>query len=212
MTTNWWPGLIALGVGALLSAVALLVLGRKGERSKDNAWKPLDAKARGLVEQLKELEADKHHYDAETLAREKMRLEQEAAAAMRARDAVKAGGPVPSPAREPHASVGFFKKRPMLTGALWGSGFTAFIAAAIFMVALSPETGAKRDPGSVSSTNDPRYEAVLVLSAISISFGDSEQLLQAWDIYMRQQPPRRRPPQLQRAFEWLEKVTNEKGE
>ncbi len=209
--TQWWPGLIALALGLIGGCAALFFVGRRGvaERSAgSDARDQLEAKAKALVEQLKELETDKHQYDPAHFAAEKRALEQQAVAAMRDRDAAakRALLPVESRAR-PTPTATFGARYPRLIGALWGSGVTAFIALAYVMVSGAGEPPRRVMP--VADQNDPRYEAMLVLSAISLSFGDHEQLLQAWEIYMRQPVPRRRPPQLQRAIDWLEKVGND---
>lgn len=206
--TNWTPGIVALVVGVVVAAVLVFLRRRDPAAAQvDDELVRLDRTVDALVEQLRELNADRHLYDAEKLQSEVARLEREAADAMRARDAHKreASAAPKQNAKKPAPAngEGFAAKHPQLLGALYGGGTVLFFAVTFFF--LTSEQKAAPN----AATGDARYEAVLVLSAIAISFGDSEQLLQAWELYMRQNVPRRRPPQLQRAIEWLEKTTAE---
>ncbi|MCC6812340.1 MAG: hypothetical protein IT381_33275 [Deltaproteobacteria bacterium] len=201
--TNWWPGLIALAAGLVIGAV-LIFRGRPQiakATGEDGEQQKLNARVDAIVEQLREMNVDRHLYDDATFATEVARLEREAAEAMRARDT---HVPVKKTAPRPRVNdTGFAARHPQLIGALYGGGTVLFFAIAFFFVT------SEQKPVANAATGDARYEAVLMLSAIAISFGDSEQLLQAWELYMRQPVPRRRPPQLQRAIEWLEKTINE---
>lgn len=201
--TNWWPPVIALAVGAVIAIVMML---RRGGTPvvPDEELARLDRTVDALVEQIRELNAERHLYDAAKFTAEVQRLEREAADAMRAKEAHKAAPR--KKAERPVAAKkndGFAARHPQIVGALWGGGTVAFLSLAFFFATAE----SKPTPGA--ATGDPKYEAVLMLSAIAISFQDSEQLLQAWELYMRQPVPRRRPPQLGRAIEWLEKTISE---
>ncbi len=205
--TNWWPGLIALGLGMAIAFIAVL-LGKKHKApvQADEDLIRLTTQIDKTIEQLRELAADKHLYSVEKYESEVLRLEKEAAELMRVRDGQakgtkKVAAPASAPVSRPKSGIS--SRHPQLVGALYGGGTVLFFSVAFFLL------NAEQKPAPGGATGDPKYEAMLMLSAIAISFGDSDQLLQAWDLYMRQPIPRRRPPQLQRAVEWLEKSTAE---
>jgi hypothetical protein len=181
-----------------------VLLGKKQKAPlpRDEEQLRLAAQIDKTIEQLRELAAEKHLYSVEKYDSEVQRLEKEAASLMRARD-VQAKAPKKAAAPAPASKGGFASRHPQLVGALYGGGTVLFFSVAFFLL------NAEQKPAPGAATGDAKYEAMLMLSAISISFGDSEQLLQAWELYMRQPIPRRRPPQLQRAIEWLEKSTSE---
>lgn len=200
MSTNWWPPIIALVVGSVIAVLMLFQRRGATAAAADEELVRLDRVVDGIVEQLRELNAERHLYDAEKFTAEVQRLEREAAAAMRARDAHKsAPKKKPEPKRAAQAT-GFAAKHPQLVGAIWGGSIVAFFAVSFFFLTNEQKPAAQ---------GDPKYEAVLMLSAIAISFGNSEELLQAWELYMRQPIPRKRPPQLNRAVQWLEKTISE---
>ncbi|MDY7230738.1 tetratricopeptide repeat protein [Hyalangium rubrum] len=141
--TNWWPGLIALAI-SLLCGVAYLLLQRGKNRAapapeaqRDGVLDDLDRRAQSLIEQLKELVADKHNLSPEQFAAEKSRLELEAAAALRARDEYvkQRKSPAPgtsgstAPAPTAPAPTGFAATHPQLMGALWGAAIVTFFGA-----------------------------------------------------------------------------------
>jgi tetratricopeptide (TPR) repeat protein len=127
--TNWLPGLIVLAVGFIAAALFLLTQRRKGgptpEPARDGALEDLERRYQSLIEQLKELAADKHTLAPEHYEAERTRLEQEAVAALRARDEhqKKQGARAPEPRTAP-VSTGFLS--PQLKGALWGGGIVLF--------------------------------------------------------------------------------------
>jgi tetratricopeptide (TPR) repeat protein len=133
--TNWWPGIIALGI-SLLCGLAYLLLqrGKGGAAStpapqRDGVLDDLDRRAQSLIEQLKELVADKHNLAPEQFEAEKSRLEREAAGALRARDEYLQKRKSPAPgASDPTApaATGFAARNPQLVGALWGAGVVIF--------------------------------------------------------------------------------------
>ncbi|WP_257447680.1 tetratricopeptide repeat protein [Archangium lipolyticum] len=127
--TNWLPGLIVLAVGFVAAALFLLTQRRKGgtaqEPARDGALEDLDRRYQSLIEQLKELAADKHTLAPERYEAERTRLEQEAVAALRARDEhQKKQGAKTSEPRTAPVSTGFLS--PQLKGALWGGGIVLF--------------------------------------------------------------------------------------
>ena len=129
-STNWLPGLVVLAVGFVAAALFLLTQRRKGvagQEPRDGVHEDLERRYQSLIEQLKELAADKHTLAPERYAEERTRLELEAAAALRARDEhLKKRGqdrqaPEPRPAP---VSTGLLS--PQLKGALWGGGIVLF--------------------------------------------------------------------------------------
>jgi len=136
--TNWIPGLVVLALGIVTAAIFLLTSrGSKAAKASGKGAKAeeLDARARQLIEALKELEQNKHQLSAEQLAKERSKLEKEAAAALRARDehlGRKAGEPIAAPGSasapspSPAAQGGFFAKHPELKGAIWGAAVVLF--------------------------------------------------------------------------------------
>ncbi|XXF80873.1 tetratricopeptide repeat protein [Myxococcaceae bacterium GXIMD 01537] len=129
--TNWLPGLIVLAVTCLAAAAFLFINRFKvtaSPEARDGALDDLERRAQLLIEQLRELEAEKHHLEPARYAAEKSRLELEAAAALRAKDeyrqrksTTKAG-----PRGDAPAPTGFSAKHPQLAGALWGAGIVLF--------------------------------------------------------------------------------------
>jgi tetratricopeptide (TPR) repeat protein len=140
--TNWLPGIIVLAAAFLFSAVWLLVQRRKGATSDaavraDGTAEDLAQRAQSLIEQLRTLEAEKHHFTAEHYTAERARLEKEAAAALRAKDEhqkrVAAGGPS-APARPVPAPTGWAARNPQMVGARWGAGVVVFFGGLGFLL------------------------------------------------------------------------------
>jgi Flp pilus assembly protein TadD len=146
--TNWIPGLIALAISLICGVAYLLIQRSKGgapaspEPQRDGVRDDLERRAQSLIEQLKELVADKHNLAPEQFEAEKSRLEREAAAALRARDeyiqqrkvpasGAAAGAPVHVQAPVP---TGFGAKNPQLVGALWGAGIVTFFGVLGYLV------------------------------------------------------------------------------
>ncbi len=135
--TDWLPGIVVLVLGLAAAAAALLLGRRRAPASAKDARRANatqdfeDAELRGarLLEQLRELEADKHQLSKEAYQVESARLQQQAADALRARDEArllpaKDNAPSPTP-----AAVGFAGRHPQLTGAFWGAGVVVFFGA-----------------------------------------------------------------------------------
>jgi tetratricopeptide (TPR) repeat protein len=126
--TNWIPGLAVLAVGFVAAALFLLSQRRKGAGAaspRAGELEDLERRYQSRIEQLKELAADKHSLAPERYEAERSRLEQEAVAALRARDEhLKARDEAPAPARPAPAPTGFLS--PQFKGALWGGGIVLF--------------------------------------------------------------------------------------
>lgn len=128
-STHWLPGIVVLAVGLIAAALFLLAHRRQGTSARpprDGALEDWERRYQSLIEQLKELVAEKHALAPERYQEERKRLELEAAAALRARDEhleKRDGGEVTAPAPAP-VSTGFLS--PRLQGALWGGGIVLF--------------------------------------------------------------------------------------
>src|SRR5262249_59385693 len=132
--TQWLPGVIALAVG-LACGLAFLFFRKGSTRTAaavDDRIADLERRAQLILDQLKELSADRHHLDAAQFEAEKARLEQEAAAALRARDEYgrsAAGRQIPAQPVVPEAAPapqGWLARHPQLKGAFWGGGAVLF--------------------------------------------------------------------------------------
>lgn len=166
--TNWWPGIIVLAIGLLLGGGYLLFLRPRTARprdERDDRRADLERRAQLLLDQLKELHADRHHLDPQQFAAEKDRLEHEAAAALRARDqhqrGPKAGAGAQAGARSAGATAaassgGFWIKHPQLKGAAWGGGVVLFFV--VLGLVLSQEQK-PRDEGGQSTGRAPPMQA-----------------------------------------------------
>jgi len=145
--TQWLPGILVLGGGLLFALLYLLTTrqkrseaaprpkgrepGNEGVVSSEGVLDDLTRRYQGLIEQLRELNADKHHLTPEQFQTEKARLEREAADALRAREehargAVSHASTVPPTGKPQGAPSGFFGRHPQLAGALWGAGVALF--------------------------------------------------------------------------------------
>jgi len=128
--TDWLPGIVVLLVG--LGAALLLVLLRRRSAASPppDATEEAGLRAGRLIEQLRELEVDRHQLSPEAYQREHARLERLAADALRQRDEARTAAPA-KVAKAPPAPVpsGFFGRHPQLQGALWGAGAVVFFGA-----------------------------------------------------------------------------------
>ena len=145
--TNWLPGIIALVISVICGAAYLMLQRSKGgapsspEPQRDGVRDDLERRAQSLIEQLKELVADKHNLTPEQFEAEKSRLEREAAAALRARDEYiqQRKSPAPGTAGAPAATqapapTGFAARNPQLVGALWGAGIVLFFGVLGYLI------------------------------------------------------------------------------
>jgi len=145
--THWLPGIIVLAGGLLFAVLYLLTTRQKRPKNAapaqasttDGTLDDLTRRYQGLIEQLRELNADKHHLSPEQFQAEKTRLELEAASALRARDEhqrglTKQAEKAPSSGKSSgkdsgkaaEAPRGFFDRHPQLIGAFWGAGVVVF--------------------------------------------------------------------------------------
>ncbi len=139
--THWLPGIVVLAIGLAIGVAFLFRLRRQSVRpgrDADGRLADLDRAAQLILDQLKELVADRHHLEAAQFDAEKNRLEQEAASALRARDEYARGRAVPEPVnpKAPAAPTvaapapqGWLARNPQLKGALWGAGVVLFFVA-----------------------------------------------------------------------------------
>jgi hypothetical protein len=195
--SEWVPGIVATVLGAL--AAISFARTQHADATDDEALTGAERDLQLRLEQLRELMLEEHLFDEATFAEEKSRLEHAAGAALALRDSERqraSKDKTPPPTTAPKRSS-FSKRHPSLVGAIWGAASVAFIWA-LFAQVTSVEKHAGR---SISPAN---YQALLVLSAIALETGDSDQLLQAWSMYYQQPEPRRVPPRLQHATDWLE--------
>ena len=196
MPAMWWPGLFALATGVAFALAVLRATPRDTEDTDDEVLARHEHDLQLSLDQLRELSVEEHLFDPATYASEKARIEQTATAAMKARDTHRVQ-PAASRTSQP-ARAGFARQHPRLAGALFGAGVVGFAWL------LSWQITSVTQPSQSAMATPSRYEALLVLSAIALEQGDAEQFLKSWVLYMRQPEPRRRPPQLQRATDWLE--------
>jgi tetratricopeptide (TPR) repeat protein len=121
----------------------------------------LERGAQLILDQLKELVADQHHLEAAQFDAEKNRLEQEAAAALRARDeyARGRGRPVSEKVNEKAAAVastappGWLARHPQFKGALWGAGVVLFFV--VLGLFLGQEQKPRQDEAGATGKTPP---------------------------------------------------------
>jgi tetratricopeptide (TPR) repeat protein len=159
-TTNWVPGLLVLAVGFITAALYLLMSRRKGAPTdaRDGVREDLERRYQGLIEQLKELKADQHNVSPEHYEAERTRLEQEAVAALRARDehqrqgpAAPTGSPAPVAAAASRSLIS-----PQLQGALWGGGVVLFFGVLSYLIVSEQRP---REDGEATGRIPPGMQA-----------------------------------------------------
>ncbi len=170
-STNWLPGFVVLAVGFVAAALYLLTSRRKGappSEPRDSALEDLDRRYQSLIEQLKELAAEKHTLAPERYAEERSRLELEAAAALRAKDEHRTQGQTGTTEARPAAAPTPGALSPQLTGALWGGGVVIFFGLLSYVLVseLQPRgeeqapTG-RMPPGATASARPPQQDPAL---------------------------------------------------
>lgn len=166
-STDWWPGIIVLFAGMLFAAAFLLALRKRAAKSQpDDRLADLDGRAQLLLDQLKELNADRHHHDELQYTAERARLETQAANALRERAEHERGHPpataegrapgVATGVQRAPAAQGWWSTHPQLKGAAWGGGVV------LFFVALGLLLGQEQKPrvqGAEATGRDPRSSA-----------------------------------------------------
>ena len=154
--TNWWPGLIVLLGGAVAALAYFLIAQRRAPKvpspGASAAVDDLEQRSARALEQLKELEAERHHYSEEQYAAEKARLERAAADALRLEDAARRKAPAPR-GREAATSAGFWGRNPRLKGALWGGGVVGFFLLVGWV--LRREQAPRTEEGSMTGRTPP---------------------------------------------------------
>lgn len=189
--TQWLLPVLVLG-GAFVVAFVWVLLTRKRTTPaslEDDVLADLERKAQNLVDQLRELNQDRHHLGEADFLAEKARLERAAAEALRARDlhlqahgspgiivtsasaegstarasagtpAVPPATPVPAPAAV--QARGWFGRHPQLAGAFWGGGVVLFfVVLGIWLSgAEHPRTRDETITGTVGHGDDTSAQA-----------------------------------------------------
>jgi tetratricopeptide (TPR) repeat protein len=157
--TNWLPALVVLALGAGL-ALAFLLAGRKRSAAppRDPKLEDLDQRVQILLDQLRELEIERHQM-GDAYAAEKGRLEAAAAAALKERDrfaktraSARGRGGDAAPAPAPSST-----RYPQLKGALWGAGVVLFFVAVAFVLTREQR---ERSDGAITGRSPPGAEAM----------------------------------------------------
>lgn len=157
--TNWLPGLVVLGLVFVAAALYLYFTRRSAAGSAPAAHSPqladLERRYQVLIEQLRELSAERHQIAPEQYAAERSRLEHEAAATLRERDTLARSGPPPAVQRPVPAAApahGFMAQHPQLKGALWGAGIVLFFGVLSYLL-VSEQS--ERDANGVMTGRTP---------------------------------------------------------
>lgn len=167
--TNWLPGVLVLVGGLLFGLGWVLFARRKGQLTGgavDETLANLEKRANDLIDQLRELQQDRHQLSDEQFSAEKSRLEKAAADALRARDgylgskaaqAPTSGSAAGSTAAPAPAQGGFFAQHPQLAGALWGGGVVLFFV--VLGLLLSESAKPRGENGVLTGVTPPGMEA-----------------------------------------------------
>ncbi|MBX5483227.1 MAG: tetratricopeptide repeat protein [Myxococcaceae bacterium] len=180
--THWTPGIVVAAIGFVVSLVVFFL---SKDRSKagvteDVKLADLNERLQQVVDQLRELETERH-MRGESYETEKARLEQEGAAALRARDeyikaraaeAAKAAAAQPAATAAPApARTGFWARHPELKGALWGAGIVCFIFAAGWALTNAER---ERGDGEMTGMRPPNDEPPATTAQASQSAADED--------------------------------------
>jgi tetratricopeptide (TPR) repeat protein len=158
--TNWLPGIVVLGISLLVGLVFVARSRRSDGRpthSADDRLEDLDGRAQLLLDQLKELNADRHHLEPKQFAVEKNRLEQEAAVALRERDQYLSGSgrraakAAAAPSEQKPTS--WLGRHPQFKGALWGGALVLFFV--VLGLLLSHEQNPRGEGGTATGRTPP---------------------------------------------------------
>lgn len=166
--TNWMPGIVVLAGGVVVAVLYLLTSRQRAKTAvataapRDAKLEELEQNAQRLIDQLRELTAEKHQVSAEHFAAEKARLETEAAAALRAKDEyLKGTEPKPgkggkrkTETRAPVAPTGFFARHPEWKGALWGGGVVLFFATLGVLLMQNERSRGEKDSATGTRPNE----------------------------------------------------------
>ncbi len=162
--TNWLPGIAVLALALAAAAGFVFTLWRKRDAPAARLERiaDLDDRARRLLDQLRELNLDRHHLTDEQFAQEKQRLESAAASALRQKDELaKASSKAPAkPQPAKPAPPGFLSRHPQLKGAMWGGGVVLFfVALGLFLTQeQKPRTEGREMTGKVPGGSEAARE------------------------------------------------------
>jgi tetratricopeptide (TPR) repeat protein len=163
--TNWLPGIAVLVLALAAAAGFVFTLRRKREAptTQLEGIADLEDRARRLLDQLRELNLDRHQLTDEQFAHEKQRLETAAAAALRQKDELVAKGSSKARAKPQPAKPtppGVLSRHPQLKGALWGSGVVLFfVAIGLFLTQeQKPRTEGREMTGKVPGGSEAARE------------------------------------------------------
>jgi tetratricopeptide (TPR) repeat protein len=163
--TNWLPGIAVLVLALAAAAGFVFTLRRKREAptTQLEGIADLEDRARRLLDQLRELNLDRHQLTDEQFAHEKQRLETAAAAAFRQKDELVAKGSSKARAKPQPAKPtppGVLSRHPQLKGALWGSGVVLFfVAIGLFLTQeQKPRTEGREMTGKVPGGSEAARE------------------------------------------------------
>jgi tetratricopeptide (TPR) repeat protein len=163
--TNWLPGIAVLVLALAAAAGFVFTLRRKREAptTQLEGIADLEDRARRLLDQLRELNLDRHQLTDEQFAQEKQRLETAAASALRQKDELVAKGSSkarakPQPAKPTPPRV--LSRHPQLKGALWGGGVVLFfVASGLFLTQeQKPRTEGREMTGKVPGGSEAARE------------------------------------------------------
>jgi tetratricopeptide (TPR) repeat protein len=163
--TNWLPGIAVLALALAAAAGFVFTLWRKREApaGQVEGIADLEDRARRLLDQLRELNLDRHQLTDQQFAQERQRLETAAASALRQKDELAAKGSSkasakPRPAKS--APTGRLSRHPQLKGALWGGGVVLFfVAIGLFLTQeQKPRTEGREMTGKVPGGSEAARE------------------------------------------------------
>ena len=140
--TNWIPGLVVLLMG-LMGGIVFVLLSRRTEEpgeAGDASLDDLEQRYNLILNQIRELDADRHQLAPAQYEADKTRLEQDAAQTLRAKDSHLRGKKHEDLKEEARAqrlqkakeaaAQTFFGRNPALKGGLWGRGAGAVLRGA----------------------------------------------------------------------------------
>jgi tetratricopeptide (TPR) repeat protein len=157
---NWTPGLVATVFGAVAGTGLVLFHRRSGSvlSEQQDQLADLEQRVSALLEELRELVQDQHLLTAEEFALERGRIEKEAAAALRERDAfakaLTEASAAPAPVQAPAPSP---LMNPTLKGALYGGGTVLFFV--VLGLLLGQESTPRNDGVPVTGGGAPAAAA-----------------------------------------------------
>jgi F0F1-type ATP synthase assembly protein I len=155
-TTNWIPGLLMLGVGALAALAFIFTNRKKASPASTGLKDDLDARYQSKLAELKDLRTQQRLLPPQEFQATRKRLEAEAAAVLRERDgakheAVKAAARAEKRAQAqvqasaPDAS--FWSRNPQLSGGLIGGAVVGFFLLLGFNLTQSTTDKVERGGG-----------------------------------------------------------------